>query len=95
MRRRSGCDTALIVIDDCSTDASVDVIQRWTARHGVAHQLIQHAHNTGVCASMNDAVRRARGKYVSIISGDDVSLPDKLERQVALFETLPPWGPLF
>ena len=80
----------LIVNDDASTDDSVAVIEAWLAKHrDVPHQFLRSQVNQGICRSLNNALGRASGKYVSGIAADDVWLPSKLRGQVHLLEGLP------
>jgi glycosyltransferase involved in cell wall biosynthesis len=79
----------LIIFDDCSTDNSVEVIQKWIDRNGVKCVLVRHAQNVGLCRSVNEVIQLTRGKYIAGIATDDVWTADKLETQVAMFEKLP------
>ncbi len=90
IRQQTYPHVQLIIIDDCSRDDSVAVIQHWIAEHGVQCKFLTHAKNQGVCRSYNDALAHATGDYVAIISTDDIWLPRKLEEQVKLLESLPP-----
>jgi glycosyltransferase involved in cell wall biosynthesis len=81
--------TELIIMDDASTDRSVAVIREWIARHNIDCLFIAHEQNQGVSRTVNEAFARARGKYISPCSGDDVWLPDKLEKQVPIMQSLP------
>jgi glycosyltransferase involved in cell wall biosynthesis len=78
----------IVIVDDGSPDDSVAVIRRWLDRNHVEAELIAHGENRGVCASANDALVRARGKYVALIAGDDRWAADKIERQVEHIEEL-------
>src|SRR4051812_1024831 len=55
----------LIVSDDCSRDDSVAVIRRWLDQHWPDAQFITHAVNRGICATFNEILQQATGKYVS------------------------------
>jgi glycosyltransferase involved in cell wall biosynthesis len=79
----------LLIIDDCSTDGSVDVIRGWIKRHDIDARLIVQERNRGVCAGLNRALSLASGKYIAMLSSDDSWSEDKLARQVACFEALP------
>lgn len=79
----------LIVADDCSKDDSVAVIRRWLRAHWPDALLLAHERNVGVCATFNEILRHARGKYVAGFSADDVWLPGRLEAQVAWMEAQP------
>jgi hypothetical protein len=43
----------------------------------------------GICASLNEVLRLARGRYVSMVAADDIWLSDKTARQVAMMEQMP------
>src|SRR5436190_2254157 len=75
--------------DDCSTDNSVSVIDTWLKKQRLDWQLIRHNRNIGICASLNEALRLARGKYISIVAADDVWLAKKTARQVHVIEQMP------
>jgi glycosyltransferase involved in cell wall biosynthesis len=81
--------TELIIMDDASRDDSVRIIHDWIAERKVRCRFIAHEKNAGVCASLNEALAYATGKYVSMVSTDDVWELDKLERQVPLMEAAP------
>ena len=80
----------LIIVDDCSQDESVSTIERWLETKQVSAIFIKHQENHGICRTFNDALRQAKGRYISVLAADDVYLPDKIERQVDMMETLPP-----
>lgn len=80
-------DWELIVLDNGSTDETCLLLEEY--RSGDRVHVIRYQRNSPHTVICNDAIRRARGKYVSILYGDDYYLPSKLERQVAVFETLP------
>lgn len=79
----------LIITDDCSTDDSAAVIERWLSRYDGPHSFVRHERNMGVAATVNDGYSRARGKYIAPCSSDDAWLPGKLARHVELMEKLP------
>lgn len=82
-------DHEVIVIDDASTDATAERIRAWAARTGFPATYVFHEQNRGVCASRNEALTMARGDYLASAAGDDVYEPDRLERQVAFFDSMP------
>ncbi|WP_162910659.1 glycosyltransferase [Hymenobacter oligotrophus] len=78
----------LIVVDDCSKDNSVEIIDAWLLNNSIKFKFIKHNVNEGVCRVANDMLLNSRGKYMSIIASDDVFMPRKIEEQVAEFENL-------
>jgi glycosyltransferase involved in cell wall biosynthesis len=79
----------LIIVDDCSSDESVAIIERWLQENKLVCTFIRHQQNHGICKSLNDALAVAKGKYISMTASDDVWLPDKLARQVEIMESQP------
>ncbi len=73
----------VIVIDDGSTDETASVLDRFGARIHVLRQ-----RNGGPAAARNLGIRSAKGELVGFLDSDDLWLPKKVERQVALLEKL-------
>jgi glycosyltransferase involved in cell wall biosynthesis len=76
----------LIVIDDGSTDNTHEVLKSMPKDERIV--LILNKDNKRQSARMNQAIALSKGKYISIFTSDDWYLPEKLEKQVALFQTL-------
>jgi glycosyltransferase involved in cell wall biosynthesis len=89
VRQQTYPNLQVIIFDDCSKDNSVSVIDTWLKKHRLDWQFIPHTRNIGICASLNEVLRLARGKYISIVAADDFWLPDKTARQVEMMEHLP------
>jgi len=89
VRHQTYPNLQVIIFDDCSKDDSVAVIDGWLKRHRLDWHLIPHTRNIGICASLNEVLRLARGKYISVVAADDVWLPDKTSRQVEMMEQMP------
>lgn len=81
--------TQLIIVDDCSSDDSAAIIDRWLQCNGIQCTFIRHQENKGICKSLNEALAVANGKYISSVASDDVWLPDKLQHQVGILESQP------
>jgi glycosyltransferase involved in cell wall biosynthesis len=80
--------TEFIIVDDCSTDDSVAIIERWLQENKIHCTFVRHDKNQGICKSLNDALAVVTGKYISMVASDDIWLPDKIARQVKLMESL-------
>ncbi|HEX4355321.1 MAG TPA: glycosyltransferase, partial [Polyangiales bacterium] len=80
----------LIAIDDASTDGSADVLRAFAERDPRV-KVFRQPQNLGIVAARNRAFREARAdaRYAAIFDSDDVSLPDRLARQVAFLEGHP------
>lgn len=75
----------LIIIDDASSDSSQYLIVNYV-RGKKSVEIILHNTNMGICFTLNEGIRLAKGKYIQVIACDDELLPDKIEMQVAEFE---------
>ena len=71
----------VLVIDDGSTDATRDVLSRYTGRVEVCR-----SPQLGKGGALNIGLARATGAYTWVFDDDDVALPDALERVVAPLE---------
>jgi glycosyltransferase involved in cell wall biosynthesis len=83
-------DLEILVIDDGSTDDTVATVR---SIGDDRIRCIECKSNRGAGAARNKGIREARGKYVAFLDSDDEWLPEKLQRQVTLMESLPEdWG---
>ena len=78
-----GVDHEVIVIDDASTDGSVEAI-----RSSIDDDRLRviHGAGQGKAAALNRAREQTRARYIAIQDGDDLSHPDRLAKQVACLE---------
>jgi glycosyltransferase involved in cell wall biosynthesis len=84
----TGVDLELIVVDDGSTD---DTLDRLAAIPDPRLQVIRAPHG-GVAAARNAGVAACRGRYVAFHDSDDEALPGRLARPVALLAARPELG---
>lgn len=81
-------DWELLLVDDKSTDGSLRILADW-ARRDSRIRLIQNDRNLGLAASLNRALNEARGEYVARMDGDDISLPQRFEKQLTFLDAHP------
>lgn len=73
----------LILIDDCSTDQSGALADRW-ALGDSRISVIHNEYNSGVSASRNNGIRASKGDWIAFLDSDDVWTAEKLEKQIAV-----------
>ena len=73
----------LIVIDDCSTDKTADIVKRMLL---IDHRIIllENVKNLGVSRTRKRGLEYAKGTWIAILDSDDAWLPSKLEKQILL-----------
>ncbi|MDE0433021.1 MAG: glycosyltransferase family A protein [Bryobacterales bacterium] len=77
-------DFELIVVDDCSTDGSADILRGYEALdHRV--RVLSTEKNSGPGVARNVGLRNARGRYIAFLDSDDFWMKNKLEKQVLSF----------
>lgn len=74
----------LIVIDDCSTDKTDSIMDKY--RHEKRIRYIKNDHNLGAAESRNRALREAKGKWIAFLDSDDMWHPEKLMKQIRFME---------
>ncbi len=78
-------DIELIISDDCSKDNTVALCKRWCDSHKERfynYDIIESERNTGIAPNVNRGYNRAKGEWIKAIAGDDLMLPDCIERYV-------------
>lgn len=77
----------LVCIDDGSTDRSHEILQSYAARDGRI-RIIRSEH-AGLITALNEGLKIARAPLVARMDADDISTPDRLEKQYRRFELDP------
>lgn len=70
----------LIIVSDGSTDNSVDIIRKYMVTDN--RIVLIDRENKGLPFSLNEGIARAKGKYIARMDADDISLPNRLEKQI-------------
>ena len=79
----------IVIVDDCSTDQSPDIIKEYMERipYIVYHRLSE---NSGVAVARNTGIKLAKGRYIAFIDSDDIWKEGKLSEQIKLFSSPQP-----
>jgi glycosyltransferase involved in cell wall biosynthesis len=79
-------DFELLVVDDGSTDATTQIL----AHHADSRlRVLRNERNLGLIKSLNRGLAESRGRYVARQDADDISEPERLERQAAFLDVNP------
>ena len=77
-----------IIIEDCSTDNSLDILEEY-AKKDSRIKIIKKEKNIGIkgfIENLNLGISIAKGKYIARMDQDDVSLPERFQKQVDFLE---------
>ncbi len=85
LRANARDDFEFILVDDCSTDGTADLLAR-AERELPGAVLVRHERNGGLATARNTGLDRARGEYVTFLDGDDWLAPGYYARLVAAIE---------
>lgn len=69
----------LVIVDDGSTDRTSQIISRFADQRII--KLKQR--NNGPSSALNEGIKKSHGEYIALMSGDDLSLPTRLEFQLS------------
>ena len=71
----------LIVVDDCSGDGTVSTVLG-LKQYDDRISIYQNCSNSGAAVSRNNALRKAKGRWIAFLDSDDLWEPTKLEKQI-------------
>jgi len=80
-------DFEFVVVDDGSQDETPGILQDYTKRDGRIRVIT--GPNQGLTKSLNEGLKQVRGKYLARMDCDDISLPQRLEKQVQFLDEHP------
>jgi glycosyltransferase involved in cell wall biosynthesis len=78
----------IIITDDCSIDNTSSIIES-LAINDKRITFVKNKSNLELITSLNNSLDIAHGKYIARMDADDISLPDRIEKQVYFLETHP------
>jgi glycosyltransferase involved in cell wall biosynthesis len=83
-------DLEVLVVVDGSENPKIDeVLERFDDPR---LRIVRHASNRGIAEAYNTIIREGRGELIGMLGDDDVCLPDRIARSVAVFDAHPDTG---
>jgi|SRR5665213_318765 len=81
----------IILSDDCSPDQTFEIMQEMAASYRGPHTIhVNRAPaNRGLSAQIDAAVRLAKGEWIVVAAGDDISLPNRVDEHIAIANAHP------
>lgn len=84
----------IVIINDGSKDNSAAVIENWILQHKETSVIFQNRENKGICATLNEGIVLAGGKYIVLLASDDMLYGNTIAKRVELLEQAEPDGKL-
>jgi len=84
-------DFEFVIVDDGSQDGSAAIIRDY-AKRDERIRVIRHERNQGVTTARNSGIAASRGEFIAAMDHDDISLPQRLEKQVDFLQSHPDIG---
>jgi glycosyltransferase involved in cell wall biosynthesis len=85
---QSYADFEFLIVDDASTDGSIEVLRSFAAGDSRI-RLLLNDRNKGQTACLNQGLREAKGRWIARQDADDLSLPGRLAAQWAVIRSCP------
>ena len=82
-------DWELILCDDGSTDDTYKIAKEYKSNYPEKIKLIKNPSNQGLPASLNNCLKEAKGRYIARMDGDDISVPERFEKQINFLKNNP------
>jgi glycosyltransferase involved in cell wall biosynthesis len=78
----------MLIIDDCSTDDSVETVEKYVKKDERIKMFKTECNSGSPVKPRNIGIKNAQGRFIAFLDSDDLWLPDKLERQLLLFNNV-------
>lgn len=80
-------DYELVIMDDHSSDGSVEKIRHWISKNNIKCKFIAHEINIGICKTLNEAISFCTGDFICMIATDDKWRPNRIESHLKILRT--------
>lgn len=81
VQNQSYTNWELIIVDDCSTDNTAEIIKKYASNDKRIRYFKNHQ-NSGAAISRNNAIEQATGRFFAFLDSDDLWRKDKLKKQI-------------
>jgi len=88
IKAQTSTDWEFVVVDDGSTDRTAEIL---AAAEDTRIRVLQN-NGKGLVPALNLGLKECRGKFIARMDGDDISHPERLAQQVAVFNKQPETG---
>ena len=80
------CTYQILVVNDGSEDCSKETVEKYILENPQMNITLINQPNGGVSKARNEGLTRATGDYIAFLDSDDEWLPEKIEKQISVFQ---------
>ena len=80
------CAYQILVVNDGSEDCSKEIVEKYILENPQMNITLINQPNGGVSKARNEGLKRATGDYIAFLDSDDEWLPEKIEKQISVFQ---------
>lgn len=96
IRQKTDYPIQLVISEDCSTDDTLEICERYKAQYPELITLVRHEKNVGLQRNFMDAHKHCQGEYIAICDGDDYWIDrNKLQRMTDFMDSHPDFAICF
>lgn len=81
-----------IICDDGSSDDSLQVAKGYAEKYNGKFLILSNDHNMGLNYTLNHCLQHVSGDYIARMDGDDISVPERFEKQVEFLNAYPEYA---
>lgn len=85
-------DWEFIMCDDGSQDDTYSIAKKYENQYYPKIRVLKNEKNLGLNITLNKCLQKARGEYIARMDGDDVSMPNRFEKEVEFLDQHPEYG---
>lgn len=82
-------DFEFVICDDGSSDSTHDIVAEYAKKNPDQIVFIENDRNRGLNYTLNRCLRYASGRFIARMDGDDLSMPERFEKEISYFEKHP------
>lgn len=82
-------DWDMVMCDDGSKDNTYQIAEKYVQQYPGKFILLQNERNQGLNKTLNHCLQAATGEYIARMDGDDISVPERFEKEVAFLDAHP------
>lgn len=87
VQQKTNFNFEIIIGEDCSTDNTRKIVEQYAKKYPNLIIPLFHKKNIGAVENIKQVYKKARGKYIAHMDGDDLALPEKLQIQFDILES--------